>query len=142
VNPLPPLVVVAAIIQRDARFLICQRRARDSFGLLWEFPGGKIQPGESPEAALERELFEELGAHARVGPLVYETRHAYPEMGREVQLLFFVAELGSQQINNLAFEQTVWAEQFTLPQFEFLPADKQLAGKLARGELGLPSGDW
>ncbi len=83
----PLFTVVAAVIQHGGRVLICQRRKGDTFGLKWEFPGGKVSPGESPAAALARELEEELGVRARIGPEIGRTRHKYTEHARAIELL-------------------------------------------------------
>ena len=74
------LSVVAALIEDGGKLLVCQRRRGDTFGMMWEFPGGKLQAGETPAEALRRELFEELGVKAAVGAEVFRTRHRYAEM--------------------------------------------------------------
>lgn len=130
--------VVAALIQHDGRLLICQRRRDDSFALKWEFPGGKIKAGESPAEALARELLEELGVTATVGPELYRTRHRYAEHSDQLELVFFAANLNSSATTNLAFEQVLWADPAVLPDFDFLPADRELIGLLASGALSLP----
>jgi len=136
--------VVAALIQQNGRLLICQRRRTGSFAFQWEFPGGKLQPGESPADALARELTEELGVTAAIGRELYRTRHRYPEHEDELELVFFSAELApgwsvaaldAQPPRNLAFEQIRWAEPATLPQFDFLPADRELIALLSSGAL-------
>jgi mutator protein MutT len=129
--------VVAALIERDGQLLVCQRRKNDTFPLKWEFPGGKIKPGESPAEALARELKEELGVAATVGPEVYRTRHRYAEHSDQIELYFFLANLGSNAISNLAFEQFQWTEPATLSTFDFLPADRELIDRLASGTLSL-----
>jgi 8-oxo-dGTP diphosphatase len=130
-----PIAVVAAVIERDGRILICQRRRGDHFELMWEFPGGKVQPAETPEEALLRELREELGVSAAVGPEIYRTRHRYTQLDRELELIFYSARLGPEPLENLAFEQVVWAERASLPSYDFLPADRELVERLARGNL-------
>ena len=65
------MLVVAALIEADGKLLVCQRRRTDSFGLMWEFPGGKLEPGETPAQALARELQEELGVEAKIGPEMF-----------------------------------------------------------------------
>jgi mutator protein MutT len=129
-----PITVVAAVIERDARILICQRRRGDRFELLWEFPGGKVQQGETPEQALLRELREELGVSARLGGEIYRTRHRYPELDRELVLIFFSAALGPEPLSNLAFEQVVWADRARLSEYDFLTADRELVARLADGK--------
>lgn len=132
----PPLfTVVAAIIQQGGRVLICQRRQDDTFGLKWEFPGGKVQEGESPAAALARELEEELGVRAQIGAEICRTRHKYSEHAREIELLFFTARLESPNVQNLAFERIVWEEAGQLPAYDFLAADREMVARLAKGEL-------
>jgi len=129
------ITVVAAIIRSGKRLLICQRKRGDRFGLKWEFPGGKIEPNEQPQDALQRELREELGVEVKIGDEIYRTRHRYPKPDRELELIFFSASLPDTPLENLAFEDVVWAEVAKLEQYDFLPADRALVGKLARGEL-------
>lgn len=129
------LTVVAALIEHEGKLLVCQRRRGDRFELLWEFPGGKLNPRESPEQGLERELHEELGAHATIGCEIYRTHHQYAEMEEPLELIFFAAQLDPHKIRNLAFEQMQWRVPATLADLEFLPADKELIEKLANGTL-------
>lgn len=131
------LKVVAALIEDDGRLLVCQRRKDDSFALQWEFPGGKIRSGETPPAALSRELKEELGVAAKIGQELYRTRHRYQEMTQELELIFFAARVDPVAIQNLAFEQMRWVTPAELPEMNFLPADRELITKLASGELHL-----
>ena len=128
-----PVVVVAAVMEQEGRILICQRRRGDRFELLWEFPGGKVQPGESAEQGLARELREELGIEARVGREIHRTRHRYEQLDRELELIFYSAAPGNARMENLAFEQIVWAERGRLTEYDFLPADRELVERLARG---------
>jgi mutator protein MutT len=132
------LTVVAALIENEGRLLVCQRRGSDPFGLKWEFPGGKVRRKEEPGAALARELQEELGADSAIGREIFRTRHRYAELGREIELIFFSAKLDPATIQNLAFEQMLWAEPAALAALDFLPADRELVTKLATGELRLP----
>jgi mutator protein MutT len=97
--------VVAALIESDGKLLVCQPHTGDSFELLWEFPGGKIEPGESLEAALARELFEELGVDARIGREVYRTLHQYSELREPIELTFFTAQVDPARVCNLVFER-------------------------------------
>ena len=131
----PLFTVVAAIIQHGGRVLICQRRKDDSFALKWEFPGGKVFPGETPEAALVRELEEELGVRAQIGPEVGRTRHKYTEHARAIELRFFTVQLEVPEVQNLAFEKVVWEEAARLPAYDFLAADRGIVERLAKGEL-------
>lgn len=129
------MVVVAAIIARDGRVLACQRSRKSKFALKWEFPGGKAQAGETPEAALERELEEELGVRAEIGPEIFRTEHKYPQMREGVQLIFFAAHLGSAEIENRIFEKVEWVEPKKLNQMDFLDADRGLIQKLSSKEI-------
>jgi len=131
----PKFTVVAALIESGGKLLVCQRRRDAAFALMWEFPGGKVEPGESLEAALARELREELGVAATVGAEVYRATHKYAEMPRAVELVFFRCDLapGSAAPQNLAFEQIVWREPRDLPSLNFLPADRELIALLSKG---------
>ena len=127
-------VVVAAVIERDGRVLICQRKVGDRYSLKWEFPGGKVEPEEDPGAALRRELKEELNILASIG---YEiTRYEYQYQDRAPILLLFhrVSEFDGEP-RNLAFEQIRWEAPERLPDYDFLDGDTEFVGRLARGEL-------
>jgi mutator protein MutT len=132
-----PITVVAALIEDAGRLLVCQRRRGDAFELKWEFPGGKVQPGEQPRKALERELREELGVESEIGEEIYRTRHFYAQLEGPVELLFFPAKVEPGRMKNLAFEQMAWTEPEKLPALDFLPADRELVEKLARGSVHL-----
>jgi len=138
------ITVVAALIQQNGRLLVCQRRRVDRFPLKWEFPGGKVKRGESPADALARELAEELAVQSAgmaIGPELYRTRHRYAEHAEELELIFYCAALppGSEAPpQSLAFEQIRWAAPAELPQFDFLPADRELVTLLASGALRVP----
>ena len=124
--------VVAALLTRDAKLLVCQRRHDDKFPLLWEFPGGKVEAGETPQQALARELREELGVDAHIGDEVHRTRYHYDMLKEDLLLLFFRASLrDSTSLQNLAFEKFEWTDLSSLAQYEFLPADKELIGLVA-----------
>ncbi len=124
--------VAAGILIRDAKFLICQRRADAVFPLRWEFPGGKLDPGETPRRALVRELAEELAIRvdAKDLELIESVRHRYPS-GLEVELHFFRVRAFAGEPANRAFEKIVWAEGSRLPSFDFLEADRALLARLA-----------
>jgi 8-oxo-dGTP diphosphatase len=129
-------MVVAALIKRDSKLLVCQRRRDDSHALRWEFPGGKVESGESPAEALVRELREELGVAASIGEEVYRTRHRYSELQDELVLIFYWASIGdSVSLQNLVFERFEWADPSVLPRYDFLPADKELIDLLASGSI-------
>ena len=128
--------VVAALITRDSKLLVCQRKRNDTHPLKWEFPGGKLEPGESPVEALTRELIEELGVSAKVGAEVYRTRHRYKELPDDLLLIFFRAAIeDSAPLQNLQFEKYEWADPSVLQNYDFLPADKDLVQLLARGSI-------
>lgn len=127
-------VIVAALIEKDGRLLVGQRRRGDAFALKWEFPGGKVQPEETPAQGLVRELREELGVGAMVGTELYRTRHRYAELPHELLLIFFAAQLQADP-QCLAFEQVRWVERSGLASLDFLPADRELVARLAAGEL-------
>jgi 8-oxo-dGTP diphosphatase len=126
--------VAAALIVRGGEVLICQRRADQPMALQWEFPGGKLEPGESAEQALARELDEELGIQATIGPLVTRIRHNYRN-GGAVDLQFFSVREFSGEIENRIFAQLVWSPLERLPEYDFLPADRGLVRDLAQGKL-------
>jgi 8-oxo-dGTP diphosphatase len=127
-------LVTAGILTNEDRVLICQRRAGDRFGLKWEFPGGKVEDGESSEDCLRRELLEELSVEADVGPEIYRTLHRYPD-GFAVRLLFFrILQYAGTPLNR-AFERIVWARREDLTGFDFLEADRELVERMARGEI-------
>jgi 8-oxo-dGTP diphosphatase len=116
--------------------LICQRRYDSAFALKWEFPGGKVEPGEASVEGLRRELREELGIEAQVGPEAYRTRHHYP--GKyTVELIFYHVVDFSGALHNYAFEQVRWAAPAHLPTFDFLEGDAELIALLSQGKLPL-----
>ncbi len=129
----PIIKVVAAVIERDGRILIGQRRKTDSHGLKWEFPGGKVERGESPSAALARELEEELGIQARIGPEIVRYSHEYPKRAT-ILLIFFVVTEFSGEPQSLAFERIAWASPEELPTYDFLEGDVDFVRRLAAGE--------
>ncbi len=131
------MLVVAALIQLEGKLLVCQRRHGGPFELQWEFPGGKVKPGESLEAALERELREELNVAARIGREIYHTRHRYVQMADPVELVFFTAQIEPNQIENRVFEQIEWRTPETLLELPFLEADRELIELLASKKLKL-----
>lgn len=126
--------VAAALIVRDGEVLIGQRRPDQPMALLWEFPGGKIETGESPEEALARELDEELGIKATVGPKVVHIRHNYRH-GGAVDLQFFSVREFEGEIQNHIYEQIRWVKLGDLTTYDFLAADRGLIRDLAAGKL-------
>jgi 8-oxo-dGTP diphosphatase len=126
--------VAAALILRAGEVLIGQRRPDQPMALQWEFPGGKIESGESPEQALARELDEELGIRAVVGPRVTHIRHNYRH-GGAVDLQFFAVHEFTGEIDNRIFHQVRWTKLEELTNYEFLAADRGLIRDLAAGKL-------
>ena len=128
------ITVVAGLIWSEGRVLICQRKPDDAFPGKWEFPGGKIEAGEEPEAALVRELGEELGIRATVGKEISTIEHQYP--GRPpVRLHFFDVVGFDGQPQNRVFQQICWALPRQLAAYDFLEADRPLIARLVSGEL-------
>ncbi len=126
--------VVAGLIVQDGKLLVCQRTRHQTMPLKWEFPGGKIEEGEQPRAALRRELEEELGILAAIGDEVKRIQHEYPNGGM-VELRFFIVREYQREIENRIFRDVRWAEPKDLPAFDFLEADLTLVQELAAGKL-------
>jgi len=121
--------VVAAVIERDGRILIARRPPALHLGGLWEFPGGKRNPGESATAALEREIREELGATVTVGPLLETVAWTYPE--KRVRLSFFRCSIDGEP-RALEGQELAWVRPAELGGYEFPPADAVLLARLSR----------
>ncbi len=126
--PSPPIVVTAAVVERNGRFLVTRRLAGTHLEGTWEFPGGKCEPGEDHATCLVRELREELGVGAVVGPLVLETVHHYPE--RSVALCFHRCELDGEPSPQLGQEMR-WVRREDLRTLEFPDADEELIALLS-----------
>ena len=114
--------VVAGVLRRDDLMLICRRRADQPHALKWEFPGGKVEPGESPEEALRRELGEELGIAATVGSELLRYEFAYPEKN-PILLIFLEVKGWTGRVENRIFESIVWAKREALKDYDFLEGD-------------------
>jgi 8-oxo-dGTP diphosphatase len=128
------VLVVAGVIERDGKILIAQRRRGGRHELKWEFPGGKVEPGEEPHAALERELREELAIEATIGEEMAREQVAYPGR-RRIELIFYRVTEFQGEPQNLDFEQIVWAARDELQSYDFLEGDLPFVTKLARGTL-------
>ncbi len=141
-NDKPLRLVVAALIVRQTpaehgtrtEILICQRRPDQPMSLKWEFPGGKIEPGETAEQALSRELDEELGIAATIGRRIAQVRHKYRN-GGAIDLQFFLVDHFSGELVNRIFNDMQWAPLSGLPAYDFLAADLGLIRDLAEGKL-------
>jgi 8-oxo-dGTP diphosphatase len=129
-----PVHVSAAIITRNGRVLVCQRRPDQPHAGKWEFPGGKREAGESIEECLRRELSEELGIDAEIGAEAWRTEHVYP--GRPpVALVFFAVRAYRGVLENRAFADIRWVEVAKLAELDFLEADRELIDRLVAGEI-------
>lgn len=129
-------VVVVAVIERsDRRILIGQRRSEDSSPLKWEFPGGKIEEGETPEAALARELREELGATLNKCVELGRVRHTYAKPPAELEVRFYAASIDESEIRPNEFEQVAWVLPRELRNYDFHAANAQVIAQLATGRL-------
>jgi mutator protein MutT len=127
------LEVSAALIFGNGKLLIAQRPADSHLGGLWEFPGGKCEPGENSEQCLVREIREELGVEISVGELFEEVRHDYPE--KSVHLKFFLCRLLSGEPQPLDCAALKWVEKSQLGAHDFPAADAQLLEKLKSPRL-------
>ncbi len=116
--------VVAALIWDGDRFLICQRPAHKARGLLWEYVGGKVEAGETKQAALIRECREELGITISVGDVFMDVVHEYPDI--TVHLTLFHAEITDGTIQLLEHNAVAWITPDEIPNYDFCPADKDI----------------
>jgi len=129
-----PTVVAAAIIRRGGRILICRRRPGQAHALKWEFPGGKVEAGETPPAALARELREELAIDARIGREVERYEFRYP--GKDpLLLIFYVVEDFTGDPENCVFSEMRWVRAAELQNFDFLEGDVAFVKGLAASGL-------
>jgi 8-oxo-dGTP diphosphatase len=126
--------VVAAVIERDGKLLVCQRTRHQTMPLKWEFPGGKIEEGEQPRDALRRELEEELGIQAEIGEEIARLQHRYPN-GAAVELRFFIVRVYAGEIENRIFRDLRWSPPEDLASYDFLEADASLVKDLAAGRF-------
>lgn len=120
--------VVAALIWKGDRFLACQRPAHKARGLLWEFVGGKVEPGETKEEALIRECREELGVTLSVGEVFMEVTHTYPDL--TVHLTLFQATIQEGQPRKLEHHDIRWITREEIDQYPFCPADEAILDRL------------
>jgi 8-oxo-dGTP diphosphatase len=121
--------VVAAVVRRDGRVLITRRKDGATRGGLWEFPGGKVEPGEAEPDALRREIREELGCAVDVGDLLLRHRHRYPDL--EVELAFYASALpAGEEPRALGVAEIAWAAAGTLASYPFCEADVAVLPRL------------
>jgi 8-oxo-dGTP diphosphatase len=128
------LVVAGLIIGEDGRVLITQRRADQSLPLQWEFPGGKVEPGEAPVAALVRELREEIGVEVAVGRIWDVLFHAYPAF--DLVMLVYACRIVEGEPRAVEVADLRWVLPGELPSWDILPADRPLVKRLV--DEGLP----
>ena len=120
--------VVAALIWQGETFMICQRPAHKARGLLWEFVGGKVEPGETKEQALIRECQEELAVTLAVGDVFMDVIHEYPDI--MVHLTLFNATIAEGELQKLEHNDIQWITPSEISNYEFCPADEEILDKL------------
>ena len=130
------ITVVAGLIREGDRILICQRPAGKARGLLWEFPGGKVEAGESKEAALVRECREELDVTLEVGKVYAELTYEYPDV--TVRLTLFEARIGEGVPRRIEHADVKWIKPEEITAYPFCPADKEICGKISKSVVGRP----
>jgi 8-oxo-dGTP diphosphatase len=122
-------IVVAAIIARGGNILICQRKAGGAHAGKWEFPGGKVEPGEGLEDALRRELREELAVEAEIGGEITRYEYAYPGK-KPILLVFFSVREFSGGLENRVFERIEWSATEQIVSYDFLEGDEEIVRRL------------
>ena len=120
--------VVAALIWENNKFMICQRPAHKARGLLWEFVGGKVEPGETKKRALIRECKEELDVLLFVSDMFIEVIHEYPDL--TVHLTLFNATIAEGEPQKIEHNDIKWITPSEIPNYEFCPADEELLDKI------------
>ena len=120
--------VVAALIWQGDRFLICQRPAHKARGMLWEFVGGKVEPGETRQQALIRECQEDLAVTVSVGEVFMEVDHVYPDL--TVHLTLFHAAIAEGAPQKLEHNDIQWITVDQIDQYDFCPADEEILVRL------------
>jgi 8-oxo-dGTP diphosphatase len=132
-DPRARKLVVAALVRDGSRVLVSRRRADQPMPLLWEFPGGKVEPGEDPVVALAREVREELGCTVRVGRIHEVVFHAYEAF--DLVMLVYTCTIVEGTPRAVEVAEVAWIDAARLPTLELLPADYPLARALAAGRL-------
>ncbi len=127
--------VVAALIWDEDRFMICQRPAEKARGLLWEFAGGKLEPGETKEQALIRECREELNIELIIGSEFMNVNHEYPDIN--IHLTLFNAKIAAGTPQKLEHNDIRWITPDEIPKYKFCPADKAILRRLQHGSKSI-----
>ena len=127
--------VVAALIWQEDRFMICQRPAHKARGLLWEFVGGKVEPGETKAQALIRECKEELAVTLAVGEVFMDVVHEYPDL--TVHLTLFNATIAEGIPQKLEHHDIRWIMPSEIPDYDFCPADEEILAKIRKVYSGI-----
>ena len=133
------LVAACALIDADGRVLICQRPQGKQLAGLWEFPGGKVEAGESLQQALQRELREELNVDVTVGPVLWRAEHQYPGRQRFALTFFLVSDYAGA-ITNGAFASACWVPIGALHEYDFLEGDREFIRQIEKGVIQLHPG--
>ena len=123
-----PVIVAAAVIIRDGRVLLTRRGEGQHLAGMWEFPGVKLEAGESPEEALLRECQEECGIEVEVAEILEVTHHRYPE--KEVLLLFYRCELRAGEVRHLQVADHAWVAPRDLDDYPLPPADERVVARI------------
>jgi len=132
----PPVQVTAGVVSRAGSVLACQRPTGGAHPGRWEFPGGKVEQGETLEMGMRRELQEELGIDAVVGPLLWQTQFQYPGRG-PFALTFFGIRTWTGKVTNRCFAAMRWMPIANLGALDFLEADREFIGALIGGQIRL-----
>jgi len=125
--------VTAAIIKDENRLLISKRHSKDTLGGKWEFPGGKIEPGETPKECLVREIKEELGVEVKIGPFYDE--NVYSSQDHDIHLLFYWAEVITGKVIPVVHDDLKWTTIEELANFDFAPADIPIVKRLMKEDI-------
>lgn len=125
------IVVSVAVLYQNDKVLLCQRKANARYGLKWEFPGGKIEPNETPFQGLERELFEELSIKAKVDRVIWGTQSDFSDGGK-FEVYFFIVEEWTNELQNNVFEKYEWVEPDRLLEYDILEGNKLFVAMLPK----------
>ena len=126
--------VAVGVIRAGSRILVCQRNKSSRYPLKWEFPGGKIENGESVSEGLQRELREELGIEARIGPELYRQEWVYPDSGT-FRVFYHWVDAYTGLLRNNVFEQVSWVEASELPHVDMLEGNKEVVSVIVKSSV-------